>query len=54
MDLLNLREFVGGALQEKVNTAMQKILENMRAPEPWWRLTETWWIKKPARLLRIR
>ncbi len=45
MDLLNLREFVGGALQEKVNTAMQKVLENMRDPNTPW---------KPKRHINIR
>ncbi len=32
MDLLNLREFAGGALQEKANAAMQRVLENMQDP----------------------
>ena len=32
MDLLNLGEFAGGALQEKANGAMQKVLENMQDP----------------------
>ena len=45
MDLLNLGEFVGGALQEKVNTAMQKVLENMRDPNTPW---------KPKRHINIR
>ena len=32
MDLLKLEEFAGGALQEKANAAMQRVLENMQDP----------------------
>lgn len=32
MDLLNLGEFAGGALQEKANAAMKRVLENMQDP----------------------
>ena len=45
MELLNLREFVGGALQEKVNSAMEKVLDNMRDPNTPW---------KPKRHINIR
>lgn len=32
MELLKLEEFMGGALQEKANAAMQRVLENMQDP----------------------
>ncbi len=32
MELLNLNEIAEGALQEKINTAMRKVLENMQDP----------------------
>lgn len=32
MELLKLEEFMGGALQERVNAAMKKVLENMQDP----------------------
>lgn len=32
MELLNLNELAEGALQEKINTAMRKVLENMQDP----------------------
>lgn len=32
MELLKLEEFAGGALQEKANAAMQRVLENMQDP----------------------
>lgn len=32
MDLLNLKDIAGGALYEKANDAMQRILENMQDP----------------------
>ena len=36
MDLLSLKDIAGGALQEKTNTAMQKVIENMQGPNtPW-------------------
>lgn len=36
MDLLSLKDIAGGALQEKANTAMQKVIENMQDPNtPW-------------------
>lgn len=36
MDLLSLKDLAGGALQEKANTAMQKVIENMQDPNtPW-------------------
>ncbi|MEY8324526.1 hypothetical protein AALB47_11525 [Lachnospiraceae bacterium 54-11] len=36
MDLLSLKDIAGGALQEKTNTAMQKVIENMQDPNtPW-------------------
>lgn len=35
-NLLSLEELAGGALQEKVNAAMQRVLENMQDPNtPW-------------------
>lgn len=36
MKLLNLEDIAGGALQEKANAAMQKVLDNMQDPNtPW-------------------
>lgn len=36
MELLKLEEFIGGALQEKVNMAMREVIDNMRdANTPW-------------------
>lgn len=36
MKLLNLEDIAGGALQEKANEAMQKVLDNMQDPNtPW-------------------
>ncbi len=36
MDLLSLQDFTGGALQEKVNAAMQKVLDNIQDQNtPW-------------------
>lgn len=36
LDLLKLEDIAGGALQEKANTAMQKVLDNMQDPNtPW-------------------
>lgn len=36
MDLLKLEDIAGGALQEKANAAMQKVLDNMQDPNtPW-------------------
>lgn len=36
MELLNLNEVAGGALQQKVNIAMNKVLDNMQDPNtPW-------------------
>ena len=36
MELLNLKDIAGGALQEKANAAMQKVLDNMQDPNtPW-------------------
>ncbi|MCM1191995.1 MAG: hypothetical protein NC123_18265 [Butyrivibrio sp.] len=36
MDLLKLEEVAGGALQEKANVAMQKVIDNMQDPNtPW-------------------
>lgn len=36
MDLLKLEDIAGGALQEKANAAMKKILENLQDPNtPW-------------------
>ncbi|MCM1058650.1 MAG: hypothetical protein NC517_13770 [Firmicutes bacterium] len=36
MDLLKLEELAGGALQEKANTAMQKVIDNLQDPNtPW-------------------
>lgn len=36
MNVLSLNELAGGALQEKANAAMQKVLENMQDPNtPW-------------------
>ena len=36
VDLLKLEEIAGGALQEKANAAMQKVLANMQDPNtPW-------------------
>lgn len=36
MDLISLQDFTGGALQEKVNAAMQKVLDNMQDQNtPW-------------------
>lgn len=36
MELLKLHEIAGGALQQKVNVAMNKILDNMQDPNtPW-------------------
>ena len=32
MELLNLNEIADGALQEKINAAMRKVLENMQDP----------------------
>lgn len=32
MEVLRLEEFMGGALQERANAAMQRVLENMRDP----------------------
>lgn len=32
MDLLNLKDIAGGALYEKANDAMQRVLENMQDP----------------------
>lgn len=32
MELLNLNELADGALQEKINAAMRKVLENMQDP----------------------
>lgn len=32
MELLKLEEFAGGALQEKTNAAMHRVLENMQDP----------------------
>lgn len=32
MELLKLEEFMGGALQERANAAMKKVLENMQDP----------------------
>lgn len=36
-NLLSLQEFVGGALQEKVNVAMQEVLSNMQNPDTSWK-----------------
>lgn len=36
MELLKLEELAGGALQEKANAAMKKVLDNMQDPNtPW-------------------
>lgn len=36
LDLLKLEDIAGGALQEKANAAMQKVLDNMQDPNtPW-------------------
>ncbi len=36
MDLLRLEDIAGGALQEKANAAMQKVIDNMQDPNtPW-------------------
>lgn len=36
MELLKLQELAGGALQEKANAAMKKVLDNMQDPNtPW-------------------
>lgn len=36
MELLSLQEIAGGALQDKVNAAMNKVLDNMQDPNtPW-------------------
>ena len=36
MELLSLQEIAGGALQDKVNVAMNKVLDNMQDPNtPW-------------------
>lgn len=36
MELLSLQDIAGGALHEKVNAAMQKVLDNMQDPNtPW-------------------
>ena len=36
MDLLKLEDIAGGALQEKANAAMRKVLDNMQDPNtPW-------------------
>lgn len=36
MELLSLNEIAGGALQQKVNVAMNKVLDNMQDPNtPW-------------------
>lgn len=36
MDLLKLEDIAGGALQEKANAAMKKVLENLQDPNtPW-------------------
>lgn len=36
MNLLNLKDLANGALQEKADTAMRKVLENMQDPNtPW-------------------
>lgn len=32
-NLLSLQELVGGALQEKVNIAMEEVLSNMQNPD---------------------
>lgn len=38
MDLLSLKDVAGGALQEKVNAAMQRVLENMQDPNTPWKV----------------
>ena len=38
MDLLSLKDVAGGALQEKVNAAMYKVLENMQDPNTPWKV----------------
>lgn len=36
MDLLSLKDIAGGALQEKANAAMERVLDNMQDPNtPW-------------------
>lgn len=37
--LLNLGEFAGGALQEKAEEAMRKVIGNMRDPNTPWKKT---------------
>lgn len=44
-NLLSLQEFVGGALQEKVNVAMREVLSNMQNPDTAW---------KPKRQINIK
>lgn len=44
-NLLGLQELVGGALQEKVNVAMQEVLSNMQNPDTAW---------KPKRQINIK
>lgn len=44
-NLLSLQELVGGALQEKVNIAMEEILSNMQNPDTAW---------KPKRQINIK
>ncbi len=38
MDLLSLKGIAGGALQEKVNVAVQSILDNMQDPNTPWKV----------------
>lgn len=37
MSKVNLQDFAGGALQEKFNSAMQQVLENMTDPNTSWK-----------------
>lgn len=38
MELLNLKEFAGGALHERVNEEMDKVLANLRDPNTPWKV----------------
>lgn len=38
MELLSLNDIAGGALQEKVNEAMNRVLENMQDPNTPWKV----------------
>lgn len=43
--ILNLEELAGGGLAEKVNSAMQKVLENMQDPNTPWKVKRSITVK---------